>query len=517
MIASFAQAEEGQALVVVGLAMVVLMGALVMTVDWGYGLAMRRAAQNQADAAALAAGRLLATSYDGPGPSFDVTIEDVWNAACDARSGNTPSAPVGMSRTLTVAFLDSSASPLGSAFSSTSEACTLSPTTDVPVGTSFVQVRSGAAYTSLFAVITQTIQTAASARARLVAGASVRPLVLPVAVTFPVGTPGVGLSGLSTAPNAALWPIVRRYDPAEWSGVGGTFRLIAPSMPVGTYFVSLGHYSRHEASAGRGSVHQVVTESDFTGTGLSSHHGHLPTPLLTSAVGGCPGGLWNTNGAPGQDPADCDVPNWFYYGYRGSLSVGTDWAHSSWNAFSTYSNGQEPPSALPPASRSRCNVWTAYPYLRAPSCDPLDPSAQTRGDWPETVTGVDEQLVANQILAFIDRYGRDVGGQKAVVVNLFLWDCGEAFNPDSPDVRENWDLDASSGDCSTSSGAFGRVHLLTAVPVTVFESDVNPSLRQVDAHWGGIFGDAGRCAATPLPSGCDLNPFINSAFLVPDE
>jgi len=68
----FVRADEGQALVVAGLAMVVLMGALAFAVDWGYGFSVHRLAQNQADAAALAAGRLLASSYVGGNPAFGV-------------------------------------------------------------------------------------------------------------------------------------------------------------------------------------------------------------------------------------------------------------------------------------------------------------------------------------------------------------------------------------------------------------------------------------------------------------
>jgi len=31
-----------------------------------------------------------------------------------------------------------------------------------------------------------------------------------------------------------------------------------------------------------------------------------------------------------------------------------------------------------------------------------------------------------------------------------------------------------------------------------------------------VFGDAGGCASLPTPPGCQLNPLMNSAFLVPD-
>src|SRR6266851_5884010 len=57
---SFPRREEGQALVVVALAAVVLMAALALALDSGYGLTQRRAMQNAADAGALAAARLIA-------------------------------------------------------------------------------------------------------------------------------------------------------------------------------------------------------------------------------------------------------------------------------------------------------------------------------------------------------------------------------------------------------------------------------------------------------------------------
>lgn len=533
MTTAFVRAEGGQALVVVGLAVAVILGALVLTVDWGYGLVMRRVAQNQADAAVLAAGRLLAVTYDGPGPSFSTTKEEVWNAACEARGANTTNSPAGVTQTLTVSFLDVNGVPLPlgapfpSAPASTSAVCNLVANEDVPVGTFFVQVRSSSTYSSLFGlaqsfalVKRQSLVAGASARARIVGGASVRQLTLPDSTgSFSVGQPGEGLSGDSTAPNAAIWPIVRRYEPNDWIGMGGSFRLMGPGAPADTHFVSLAHFSLQEAEAvaARPQVHQLVTESDYTGA-PTTHHGHAATVELVSSVPGCPSTMWNTSGR--ADPAiarTCDIPNWFYYGYRGSLSVGTDWGNSSWNDFGTYGDGQEPPSALP-ISRSSCNVLSTFPDWRAPSCD-LSTSAPMRGDWVETVTGVDDRLVARQILSFINRYGRDVAGDKAVVVNLFLWDCGESFQPaNSPDIRQNWDLRGSSGDCSrASSGPFHRVHLLRAVPVTVFASDVNTSSGQVDVRWGRVFGDAGRCGVMPVPSGCDPNPMINSAFLVPDD
>jgi hypothetical protein len=521
---TFVRADEGQALVVVGVAIAVIVGALVLSADWGYGLSMRRAAQNQADAAALAAGRLLATSYSGSGPVFAVTQEDVWNAACEARRANT--AGVGANRTMEISFFDGARSPYLPTFSSSDETCTLNGPTEVPPGTTFVSVRSETSYLSLFAVVTrQTIVAAASALARLTAGTSARQLRLPAAGAFPVGSPGVGLSGESTAPNVAIWPIVMRYRGVDWSaGALRTFTLVGPTAT--STFVSLSHFSPHEASSPAfRQVHQLVTQSDVT---ASSHVHHSdPTGIPPSAPNMGPaacGATWETTGSADlTTTALCDVPNWFYYGYRGSLGIGTDWATTgTWHDFESYSSGVEAPSPLTPSSRSSCNIRTDFPYFSAPSCSGT--GASTLGDWVETVRGVDPTVVASEIRMFVERYGRDVrrGGvpEKAVVVNLFLWDCGETYAVDSPDVRDNWELVGSSGDCSTATGgAFDRVHLFTAAPITIRESDIHdagPS-SYVNATWGGIFGDPGICATEPTPPDCGLNPLINSAFLVPDE
>jgi len=49
---SYGRDEHGQAIIVVALAVTVLLGAIALGVDWGYGLTQRRLTQNAADAAA---------------------------------------------------------------------------------------------------------------------------------------------------------------------------------------------------------------------------------------------------------------------------------------------------------------------------------------------------------------------------------------------------------------------------------------------------------------------------------
>ena len=527
MTETFVRGDEGQALVVVGIALAVIVGALVLSADWGYGLAMRRASQNQADAAALAAGRVLASSYDGASPAFASTQEDAWNAACEARNANTPSAPMSQDRILTVSFLASDGAQIAET-SSASATCTLTPAVLVPNDTTDVRVRSEVTYQSLLGVVTrQQISVAASAQARLTSGAAVRPLRIPAGTSNPVGVPGVGLSGASTLPNSAMWPIVVRYDVSSWDpSASHTISLIASgAASAGIQFLAISHYSPHESIAGRSQSHQTVTESDYTGTS-NGHHGHPSTPRLansdTRACGGS--ASWDTNGSASlATAASCDVPNWFNYGYRGSLSVGTDWNDASWSQFEGAQDETELPDPLS-LSRASCTARAASFYnVAPPSC-----LLATAGDWVETTTGIDPSVVADRMLSFISRYGRDVpmaggGLEKAVVVNVFLWDCAERFDAAASEPpRDRWrPITGPGGDCSLGTGTFDRVHLFTAVPLTFRESDVvpstNPTAVNVTATWGHVFGDAGRCGYPSTPAGCGLNPMINSAFLVPSD
>ena len=554
--------EDGQALVIVALAMVVLMGALAITLDWGYGFAGRRAAQNEADAGALAAGRLLATSFVDVTQPFDAsraTQEMVWAAACNAARRNSSGGPSTQTHTLSVWFsADPPTTPFSTGPTSTwtgisasSDDCTIVPsgTTAVSGDTALLRVVSSASYTTLFGVATrQRVDVAGTARVRLTAGGtSGDAVVVPLAPVgdSSVGVPGLGLSGYSTAPNVAIWPIVLHYAPSMWTAAGGQITLVdynsRQSPPQAdtdlSAFVSYAHFSPIEQTDSASlQVHQPITESDYTGSGPTTgfygqRHGHPETTLFPSAPGACGGSMWDTRGFP--DPSDartCDIPNWFYYGYRGSLSAGTPWDDASWtSSFEGVPQTVEMPDPFP-GSRASCTSAAGYPFFSAPSCPDRAGSSHI-GDWVETVSGVDRVLVARRMLDFIDRYGRilPATGEKAVVMNVFLWDCGERFTGGSfsdPDNRDRWHL-VGGTDCSNLSIAdmrsADRVHLFTVVPVTVRASDVDITQRRrssdvyVTATWGNAFGSAGNCGTTPTPPGCGLNPLMNSAFLVPDE
>ena len=154
----FFGADDGQALVVVGAAMFVLLGALILTVDWGYGFATRRAMQNEADGAVLAAARLVATSYSGQSPVFSPTTqEDAWCAARAVAAADSPGQPTATNEHLAISF-----SADGVAFTA--------PITDVPDcshipnptgiadDTRYVRVRASAIYDSSLGIVTHHLE-----------------------------------------------------------------------------------------------------------------------------------------------------------------------------------------------------------------------------------------------------------------------------------------------------------------------------------------------------------------------
>jgi hypothetical protein len=186
----------------------------------------------------------------------------------------------------------------------------------------------------------------------------------------------------------------------------------------------------------------------------------------------------------------------------------------------------ELPDALP-TSRASCDEAPSYFLAYMPSCT-ANPGLI--GDWVETVREDVTPLMATQMQAFIQQYGRPApnGRGQAVVVHVFLWDCAESFSAGSAGAR--WtnlgataDPDDDQDGCRIKrkdlrgTRSVDRVHLVSVVPITVYYDDVNMSGSSVYAYWGDVFGDAGACALTSPPAGCGLNPLINSAFLVPDE
>lgn len=557
MTESFTRTDEGQALVVVAVAMVVLMGALVLTVDWGYGFASRRAVQNGADAATLAAGRLLGSSYQLGTPRFAASKESVWCAANAAVLANAAGRPMESTDFLEVSFSSDGSDFTTDAPIQNVTDCSASRDTDddtfVLDSTLYVRAHSMLTYQSLFGMVSrQQVDVNAWARARLIgAGSSSGPVVVPLraAPDASSGTPGVGLSGSWTAPNVAIWPLVRHFGACDPTKCQSDFTRNPATTPITlwpnpssgidarefTSVATFAHYSPHEMTVDPSGTfrHQLLTESDNTGS-TNAHHGYSPTPRLApQAKGQClsefSDGLWDTNGSrSASDPARCDPTNWFYYGYRGSVGLGTDWNDASWRSFLGLT-GPNPRTELPtPLPPTRTSCWTPILIAR-PSCT-SDPNARI-GDWAEIANTPLTKPMAAQMVLFIQRYGREgplsatLG--KAVVVNIFLWDCAEQFD-DEGGVGDRWSLVTPNGgdptaDCSTLpvdvSGQVYRVHLFSVVPFTFYERLIDTTGQlTVKAYWGDAFGNAGSCGdpANWAAAGCRLNPFMNSAFLVPD-
>jgi hypothetical protein len=498
--------ERGQALVVVALAVTVLLGAVALGVDWGYGLTQRRLTQNAADSATAAVGKYLATSVVliNGSPGFGVSQQNAW---CVAHTyvGRNPSTSgpadftlqFGSSGPTTV--WTTAAAPDG-------DTCPAAGTsTQIPSDTIYLRVETSVAYRPLLAGVIgrSQITTQASARARL------------------SGT-GVPLSG-------PVWPMVRHYDPAEYdtrmSCPGGNcdFTQVAPitfwspnaSNVVYGNFKGLVDSSRYSSRYWPTAAQQLVTKWDQSGSAQTPPPDG-PTPLLADHSGNC-GGTWDTAG--GEDPQNqnkqCSIPNWFYYAFRGVLSLSSTWTALPAN--------QEAPSAL--GARSVCGT----PPDPAPSCPP---GSSAQGDWIETAGGNVGQNMSDNMKLRIAQDGTWFEGRsnqvvqsgpnsgnlygKAMTILVYLWDCAESFNSSAP-AGSQWSLILPSHggtDCSqlTASGNSptpDRVHLFTVASFTFYEGLV--STQAIQGFWGGAFGDPASCQT------CALNPLANTAYLVPDD
>lgn len=529
--------DAGQALIIVALAVAILLGSLALGIDWGYGLTQRRVMQNGADAGTVAAGNMLAQSViavkQGSTTTyvFGASQEQIFCTANSFAQANNSFAPAGGTRTTRVEYgivanPNNPATwdpPTWTASSVTS--CTTSTTTLVNANTRFVRVRSSVQYHAFFAGVigNPTVQC--------VAGAT------PTPGTCAAASAAARLTGTPTPASGPTWPMVRHYDPADFSGSTGCGSPCDPAKAAPKTFwsqsdngavygnfkaaVDLSRYSTYYpySTGSPSNVGQLLTNWDQTG----NHPDH--------AFGSC-AAAWNASGNhdPSNNDKPCDVPNWFYYTFGGTLSLSQPWD----TAGTPRPTGQSAVVAL--GTRGVCTSVPAY--LSTPSCgagnDKLgDRVEATSGNLGNNISQALSDRIRDfgKLNAFSSHPYPNTNGTctnpglpsennclgKAVTVLIYLWDCAEDYN------GGNWvrvAKNSSSTDCSdldnsgnkkmgtNSSGDVNRVHLFTIAPFTFYNALVNTS--SIQGYWGGAAGDPASCPA------CVLNPLSNAAYLVGD-
>src|SRR5712691_11679211 len=310
--ARFRRDQVGQTLVVVALALTVLLGAVALGIDAGYGLTQRRVMQNAADGGTIAAAKLLATSVLAvPGPGNYVFGTDQQGVYCRALGTAQANRSFGFG-TLTVTVEYGVVSNTGNpatwdpptwqaGASSATCPAPASPSTAVPPATRFVRVRASTSYRSLFASVLgqPSMVAAAQARAHLTG--------TPVPVTGPT------------------WPMVRHYDPADFVNNCGT--PCDPTSVAPTTFWSANNngavYGNFKAATdfSRYSTYYLYTEGGNTNVeqliATTYPSGSHPDQI---ANGNHCAATCNARGDhdPSNHNTPCDVPNWFYYAFGGT-------------------------------------------------------------------------------------------------------------------------------------------------------------------------------------------------------
>lgn len=497
-------------MIFVAIAAVVLLGALALAVDWGYGLAQRRVMQTSSDAAALGVGRLLATSVqgvEGGGTVFISSQEQAWCAADHYVNENRSFRPQGATPTFTLELGGKSEpiawTPVTAVVDPADCGTDQLGSTEVPRDTRYVRIRAEITYRSLIAQVIGFPMTTAAASSR------------------------AKLSGAAVPEKGPVWPMVRHYDPSD-------FLVSCPPDTCNPTTVDpLTFWSPNETDTVYGNFKGLVDLSrdssrfnDGTGQLLEawdesgSSSGDPPTPLKAdmSANGQNCATFWDTAG--GEDPQlhdrQCSIPNWFYYSFEGALSLESPWVGAP-------PEGQEAPTPL--THRIVCD-GTERPDP-APSCDNA-----VIGDWVETAYGDVGSNMSNNMRAriqdqgfegtFSDRIiesGPNKGERfgKALTVLIYLWDCAETYK--QGEAGNEWTLIVAekgpgANDCSQvprtgNAPTPDRVHLFTYAPFTFYENLV--SSQKIQGYWGGVFGEPTSC------TDCDLNPLSNTTFLVSDD
>jgi len=498
--------DQGQALIVVALCMAVLIAGLALAVDWGYAMVERRGMQNLADGSAIGAGKRLATAVTKVNGAiqFSVTQEQTWctaNGYANPSNAKSSFAPSTTTNQLQLLYGDASSPTVW-----TTGVTTCTGNTEVPSSTIFVRAVVTVTFQSLVASIAGHDSSVASASARVRLS----------------GTP-VQLTG------GPMWAMVRHYNASDFNNTCTNpppppatcdptdpnqvqpklfWDSQAADVAFGNFkgLIDFSHYSPNFGSINIQSL-QLIT--------LGDSWAHPPNPYAIDRSGQnqCPWGqdasgnkLWDSWGeADGQKDTHCSIPNWVYYGFRGTLTLDSHWSGPS------LPPGQEAPSTL--TTRSVCNPRPDP----APSCDDA-----TMGDWVETVGGTISSLTDVVRVAVADRGsmsmpfsnkmvpGTSTPFGKGLVVLVFLWECGEKFSKNGS-AGNRWDLILPGGpnaDCSQLNSAPDRVHLFTVAPFTIYEGTI--SSGSVKGYWGGLFGSPDSC------SSCVLNGLANTAVFVPD-
>jgi Flp pilus assembly protein TadG len=546
----FRSEQKGQTLVVVALAVTVLLGAVALGIDWGYGLTQRRVMQNAADSAALGAAKLLASRVIGTssGPRFIVTGDAVY---CEAERladlNREPFRPSALSRTesLTVqwsADLNAAnpwASPTGGSFGRPAGGCGAPPITTgttVPATARYIRVEPLVAYRALIAgAVTSTNSITASAHAV------------------------AALRGAPLPEDGPTWPLTRHYTPDALTESCGTPCNPTTATPV--LFWSSGGGSDIDF----GSFQGMVTYSRYSSR-VAGENGGGPSCYGTPTPATCVRQLinhWDDSGPPssprsniagdtsngGSAQVNCSPDNakWITWGndLSGTGTVSGDdrtcsipnWATKPFgddgnnpNTGSLRVNVPEGVSVDAGSLRlSVCGAGKRPPApLDSPSCD-----TPSLGDWVETQGGNTGQYLSAALALYIAQHGATdefanvsctpsicSGGAvygKHVTVLVYLWDCGQEYQgnntwamlyPKGGSPSNRTDCSAIHRNSDISPQSVDRVHLFTIVPFTFYEGLVNSS--RIGGFWGGLVSGDPGCPT------CVLNAFSNAVVLVGD-
>jgi Flp pilus assembly protein TadG len=542
--------QHGQTLVVIALAVTVVLGALALGLDWGYGLTQRRVMQNAADSAALGAAKFLASRVIGTssGPKFVVTDDAVYCQAerlADLNRATFRPAPSGRTEVLVVqGSSDLTAaspwsSPTGGSFARPAGGCGAPPITSgttVPATARYIRVEPRVTYRALIA---GAVSSSSSIEAAAYAIAALRGAPLPA--------------------NGPTWPLTRHYTPDALTESCGSPCNPTTATPV--LFWSAGGGDDIDF----GSFQGMVTYSRYSSR-VAGENGGGPSCYGTPTPATCVPQLinhWDDSGPPsspraniagdttngGSSQVNCrpDNARWITWGndLSGTGTVSGDDRTCSIPNWATKPFGNDPnnPSTgslrvdlsegvpVDPGSLrlSVCSATNRPPApLRSPSCD-----TPSLGDWVETQGGNTGQYLSAALSLHIAQYGETddfanvscrpsicSGGAlygKHVTIMVYLWDCGQEYQgnntwamlyPKSGPPSTKTDCSAIHRNSDISPQSVDRVHLFTIVPFTFYEGLVNSS--RIGGFWGGLVsGDAG------CPT-CVLNAFSNAVLLVGD-